>query len=298
MKIVDKTVQVAGKITDKLLGYIISFVGAIGYLKLFYSNNIGKADWAGKKAGFSLSFDCDYTKDIKSLPALLNILSRYSISASFACVGKLIEKYPQEHLEIIKAGHEILNHTYTHPNNEELNLSQKFNELNSTQKKIEIEKCHKICVDLLGYSPIGFRTPHFGSFHTKDIYEILNSLGYKYSSSVSAVKTLSSGLPFIVNGVTELPVSNCPEHPLAIFDSWHSLARGNGKHKGGGVFYNLFKQLIDIGISTNSYINIYFDPQDVVGNNDFKLMLEYLDSNRKDINIVNYKKLLQRQNAR
>src|SRR3989344_5400861 len=70
---------------------------------------------------YILSFDIDYSEDVLLIPKILKTLKKYSIISSFACIGKLIEKYPQIHKEIITQGHEILNHTYTHPNNKELN---------------------------------------------------------------------------------------------------------------------------------------------------------------------------------
>lgn len=290
-----------GKITQKLeklenrtIRYIITKTCPSYYLKSFYKNNINRIDWNGKKACFSLSFDCDYTEDVVSLPFLLDIFSSYSFKTSFVCIGKFIEKYPKEHMRIIREGHEIINHTYTHPNNEELNPNQKFNELTTEQQKIEIEKCHNTCKNILKYNPIGFRTPHFGNLHTEDVYGILKNLGYKYSSSTSATKTSSFGLPFIKNEIVEFPLSNCPKHPFAVFDTWHSLGRGRGKHKKSEEFYKLFKRLIDIGINTNSYINLYFDPYDVVNLKEFKLILDYIEKKREDIWIATYRDIFEK----
>lgn len=276
---------------NKLFKKIVSVMGGRYYFNSFYKINTGKTDWEGKKCCLTLSFDCDYKKDVLFLPSLLNTLSGFSFKASFACVGKLVEKYPGEHKKIIENGHEIINHTDSHPDNEYLNKEQKFNELTREQKRAEIEKCHNICKNILGYCPTGFRTPHFGNLHTPDVYGILKELGYKYSSSTVAVETTNNGLPFIDDGIIEFPVSTCPKHPFAVFDTWHSLERGNGKHKNRGEFYGLFRELIELGIKTNSYINLYFDPQDLENSEDFKEMLEYLKKMENDILIINYKEL-------
>jgi len=294
---VSEIISKLSKYKDRLLGYVITKTCPFYYFKSFYKNNINRTDWNGKRACLTLSFDCDYTEDIMSLAPLLDILSFYSFKASFACIGKFVEKYPKEHMRIIKEGHEIINHTYTHPNNEELNPSQKFNNLTAGQIKIEIEKCHNICKDVLGYNPIGFRTPHFANctnLHTEDIYDILKELGYKYSSSTSAVKTSNFGLPFIKKEIIEFPLSNCPKHPFAVFDTWHSLGRGNGKHIKSEEFYELFKKIINIGIDTNSYINLYFDPQDVINSKEFKLMLDYTEEKKEDIWIATYKDIFEK----
>ncbi|MCX6718066.1 MAG: polysaccharide deacetylase family protein [Candidatus Staskawiczbacteria bacterium] len=282
------------KFGNKAFRYAITKICPFFYLKFFYKKNVGKMRWNGKKSCLSLSFDCDYTEDIMAIPLLLDILSRYPFKASFASVGKLIEKYPKQHRRIIEEGHEIINHTYTHPNNEELNPGQKFNELAASQRMEEIKKCDEVCKNILGYAPMGFRTPHFANLHGEDVYGILCNLGYKYSSSVSAIKTSSCGLPFMKNEIMEFPLSTCPKHPFAIFDTWHSLERGDGEHKKNGEFYKLFKKLMDIGIDSGSYINLYFDPQDIAGNEDFKLMLDYIAEKKEDIWVATYKDIFEK----
>ncbi|MFC1630192.1 polysaccharide deacetylase family protein [Patescibacteria group bacterium] len=288
-----EVIKKLGKYITKASEYVIVKTFPSYYFKSFYKNNTSRTDWKGKRSCLSLSFDCDYAEDVVLLPRLLNVLSPYSFKASFACIGKLIEKYPKEHMGIIKKGHQIINHTYSHPNNEKLNPDQKFNEIKTEQRKTEIEKCHTICRSILQYEPTGFRTPHFGNLHTEDVYGILNTLGYKYSSSVSAIKTSSFGLPFVKNNIVEFPLSNCPKHPFAVFDTWHSLGRGSGKHKKGEKFYQLCKELIDIGIRTDSYINVYFDPQDVANLKEFQLLLDYIEEKKQNIWIATYKEIFE-----
>lgn len=279
-------------ILRKIINYIITLLFPGLYFKNIYRNNKCKKLWNGKKACITLSFDCDYTEDIKSLPSLLETLHSYTFYASFACIGKFIEQYPREHKQIIECGHEILNHTYTHPDNEELNPDKKFNELSRFQQKDEIEKCDRACNNILRYSPIGFRTPHFGNLHTTSVYSILKEIRYRYSSSILVTESPSSGFPFLKNGIVEFPVSACPKHPFGVFDTWHSLARGCKKHVEDGEFYTLFKELVDFAIDTNSYINVYFDPQDVVNLKEFKQILDYLEKKKNDIWVAPYKDVL------
>ncbi|MGY9015990.1 MAG: polysaccharide deacetylase family protein, partial [Rhodospirillales bacterium] len=63
-----------------------------------------------------LSFDCDFPRDVAVLPQLVEMLDRYDVKASFACIGQWIRAYPTEHRCLVEAGHELLNHTQTHPN--------------------------------------------------------------------------------------------------------------------------------------------------------------------------------------
>jgi peptidoglycan-N-acetylglucosamine deacetylase len=48
-------------------------------------------------------------------PALLDLLERFQARATFFVIGKNAEQYPHLVTEILAHGHEIANHTYTHP---------------------------------------------------------------------------------------------------------------------------------------------------------------------------------------
>ena len=48
-------------------------------------------------------------------PKILEILEEYGIKATFFVVGVNAENYPDTIEKVIKAGHEIGNHTYSHP---------------------------------------------------------------------------------------------------------------------------------------------------------------------------------------
>lgn len=282
---------------NTLKKYIVTSIFPGLYLRWMYEHNRGQREWNGKQSCFTLSFDCDHTEDIQALPSLLEILRLYPFKASFACIGKFIERYPAPHRMIVEAGHEILNHTYSHPDSEELNPNHKFNELSVEQQTKEIEECDRISKAILGYSPTGFRTPHFGNLHTESVYSILEKLGYRYSSSTPITKSPSFGLPFLKQEIWEFPVSACPRHPFGVFDTWHSLQRGRKRHVKKREFYRLFRELIDLGIDTNSYINVYLDPQDVVGLKDFSHMLDYLRQKESNIWIVPYKDIVKNEYA-
>lgn len=251
------------------------------FVSSIYEHNRDKKLWNGKKACFTLSFDCDYPEDVEALPGLLKMLSRYKFKASFAAVGAWIEKYPRQHLDVLAHGHEIVNHTYSHPDNELLNPGRRFLEIPYTDKKAEIEKCHEICRKVLGYEPAGCRIPHFKTLFTPEIYDILADLNYAYSSSTWLTNTTTSGLPFRAkNEIIEFPVSVCPRHPFTVFDTWHSLhpqrLAHSIVHKGPADYFELFKTLIDFGIKTGSYLNIYIDPLDVKHIPSFEAILEIL----------------------
>jgi peptidoglycan/xylan/chitin deacetylase (PgdA/CDA1 family) len=48
-------------------------------------------------------------------PKILDLLDQFQASATFFVIGRRAEKYPHLLTEILSRGHEIANHTYTHP---------------------------------------------------------------------------------------------------------------------------------------------------------------------------------------
>lgn len=270
------------------------------FARMFYANAKGQIDLPkGKGAVFSLSFDCDYGEDVKLMPQLLDMLDGAGIKASFACVGKWIEKYPEDHRELVRRGHEIVNHTYSHPDNEELKNTEHFNRLSAQEQENEIVKCHDICEKVLKTKPTGFRIPHFGPQYTTSVYPILKKHGYLYSSSLVASRSKSFGMPFVADGgVVELPVSLCPKHPFGVFDTWHAYrapkAWWRTDHKKPGEFYKTFLELMGIALRNGLYINLYFDPQDVARNDDFDKILAYLSENRSNLEIATMGKVAKR----
>lgn len=49
-------------------------------------------------------------------PRLLDLLDRYSVKATFFLVGKQVELYPELAAEIVRRGHEVGSHSYSHSN--------------------------------------------------------------------------------------------------------------------------------------------------------------------------------------
>lgn len=271
--------------------------GPTAVLKFILSNNLNRSKlWPGKKACLSISFDCDYPADVEAIPHVLRQLSGYPFKTSFACVGSWIEKYPNPHKMILEYGHEIVNHTYSHPDNEILNPGRKFKDIPRSEKKEEIEKCHDACVKLLSYAPSGCRIPHFKNLFTSEIYGILKETGYVYSSSTWLTNTHSYGFPFLAeDGIIEFPLSTCPKHPFTVFDTWHSLTSKKRFHrlihKTEEEYLRLARLLIDLTIEYNSYCNIYIDPGDIMKMEGFSSLLNYLDAKKDTLCVANYKEI-------
>lgn len=258
---------IAGQKENLLLVGAVTFSAPRAFVRGIYAHN-GAKDELHRRSTVTLSFDCDYPQDVEAIPGLLKMLKPYAFKASFACVGHWIEKYPKEHAMILEHGHEIVNHTYSHPDNELLNPGRKFRSISRAEKMEEVERCHEIADRVLGYQPVGCRIPHFKHLFTREIYGILKELGYKYSSSTWLTNTTSFGNPFVAEeGIVEFPLSVCPAHPFTVFDTWHSLNTPRLihrlVHRGPEQYCALFENLLEMGERTGSYLNVYMDPWDV-----------------------------------
>lgn len=65
------------------------------------------------KSYISLTFDDGPNR--KYTPKILDILKKHGVKACFFLVGKMIKKNPDIVMRIFEEGHDIGNHTYTHP---------------------------------------------------------------------------------------------------------------------------------------------------------------------------------------
>lgn len=101
----------------------------------------------------------------KYTPQILDILDKYGAKATFFVVGKNAEMYPdivkEEHLR----GHEIGNHTYSHPNLRNISAMKFFDEITKTKEIIE---------NITGVSPVLFRPP--GGYLSNDIVKEVTSI--------------------------------------------------------------------------------------------------------------------------
>lgn len=83
--------------------------------------------------------------------ALLDVLARHGVMATFFLKGRNVEAFPDSVLLVASAGHEIGNHSYSHRPMLSLSKSDMLEEVVRTNVLIE---------NLLGYEPVLFRPPY------------------------------------------------------------------------------------------------------------------------------------------
>jgi len=97
----------------------------------------------------SLTFDDG--PDPEWTPAVLAILRAEGVTATFFVTGENAQEHPELLKRIVSEGHELGNHSFSHPNLSEASISRIKLELNSTQRVIE---------STIGRSVVLFRPPY------------------------------------------------------------------------------------------------------------------------------------------
>lgn len=110
------------------------------------------------------------------LENLLNFFSKYQIKTTMFMVGNdfLYNENHSSIRDIANEGHEIANHSMTHP--------QGFRWLSQSEKEEELSSMSDICFEVTGKRPIGFRSPGWNI--DDSALPVLEKLGFKYDSSV------------------------------------------------------------------------------------------------------------------
>lgn len=140
-----------------------------------------------------ISIDMDNYRDYKSLvdttdndvdvsfyadavPRFLDVLDRVGARATFFMIGRDGKEANNRAAvrRIVERGHEVGNHSYTHPYN--------FRHLSRARKETEIRQGEEAIADIVGERPVGFRTP--SADVDLETFSILAERGYLYDSSV------------------------------------------------------------------------------------------------------------------
>lgn len=82
-----------------------------------------------------LTFDAAWGDE--DTPQLIEILGRYHVKATFFVVGEWVDRCSESVKALAEAGHEIMNHSDTHPHMPALSAEQMLTELNACNDKIE-----------------------------------------------------------------------------------------------------------------------------------------------------------------
>ena len=114
----------------------------------------------------SISFDAAWGR--ANTEEILNILDRYDVKTTFFLVGFWAEKHPDLVAELVSRGHEIGNHSATHPH---------MNSLTRAQMAEELRRCSDLVQSITGTPTTLFRPP-YGEYND-DVVLVSRELGYE-----------------------------------------------------------------------------------------------------------------------
>jgi len=99
---------------------------------------------------------------------LLEVLAKHGVRATFFLIGKYVKGHPDLAQQVVKGGHAIGNHTFSHPN---------LIFASARQTRCELETCSQVITDAIGTESRLFRPPFGG--RRPETLRIARSLGLK-----------------------------------------------------------------------------------------------------------------------
>lgn len=166
----------------------------------------------------------------------LDIFSEYGVKATFFVLGFVAEQHPELIKKILKEGHEIASHGYGH----ELVYKQKPQEFRE-----DVYKSKMLLEDITGREILGYRAPSW-SVTEKSLWalEILEELGFRYTSSIFPTRNFLYGIPYAPRNVHEASVYGMEDIRLLIVPPGTRQIAGINIPFSGGAYFRLFPRWI------------------------------------------------------
>ena len=159
-----------------LLALTVAVVGSVAA----FANNDRKLPIycvESDKKQIAVSFDAAWGND--DTEQLINILSEYKVPATFFVVGAWVDKYPESVKQLSDAGHQVQNHSNSHPYMTGLSNEQMIDEIENCNKKIE---------NITGVRPTLFRAP-YGDYDNRVIETVESQNMYAIQWDVETLAT-------------------------------------------------------------------------------------------------------------
>jgi hypothetical protein len=164
------------------------------------------------------------------LPAILEVLARHGVAATFFFPGRVAEAHPGAVESVLTAGHEVAHHGYTHRGPGSLSREQQAEEFERGNAALQV----------FGVTPAGYRAPSwdFGP----DTLMLVEQFGFRYSSNF-----MTDIRPFRHEGtdVIELPV-------LGLGVAVNSLVTSADRGEPGLPFHVLVRAFADCDTLTDA----------------------------------------------
>jgi len=209
-----------------------------------FEKAIDKADWQNLELRVE-----------KNTYRLLELFEQKQAKCTFFTLGWVAERCPNLIQAIVKQGHELASHGFSH---------QRATRMTPEQFRDDVSKSKQVLEDAAGQAIVGYRAPSFSVNDSNTwVYEVLAELGFEYSSSTYPIEHDLYGVPKWPRfkyqrpeGIIEIPVPTM---------------RKNEKNTGigGGGYFRLYpywlsKRRIDNYLNTEKQpYSFYFHPWEI-----------------------------------
>jgi polysaccharide deacetylase family sporulation protein PdaB len=139
----------------------------------------------------SLTFDAAWGNE--DTDQILAILEKYHVRATFFMTGEWVTNYPEDVQRIADAGHDLANHSNTHP---------QMSSLNAEQMKKEIRDMHEKVKELTGIEMNLFRPP-YGDYNDLVVTTAMECGYYPIQWDVDSLDWKDYGVDSIIKTVCE-----------------------------------------------------------------------------------------------
>ncbi len=149
----------------------------------------------------AISFDAAWGNE--DTEELIKILDKYKVKTTFFVVGSWVDKYPESVKALHDGGHEVMNHSNSHPHMTSLSKEKMLEEVRLCDEKIE---------KVTGVKPTLFRTP-YGDYNNEVVGAMRESGHYTIQWDVDSLdwKNLSS------EEITERVISKVKPGSIVLF---------------------------------------------------------------------------------
>ena len=179
----------------------------------------------------------------RGVDAILGLLSRYDVTATFFVPGRVAERHPQVVKRVLLAGHEIGHHGYTHREPAGLSAAEEAEELEAGQEALR--NC--------GASVTGYRAPGW-AVSTRTL-ELLKTHGFTYSSNFMDDVHPYRHSP---SGIVEVPVHWCLDDAPFL---WFSTGDWSRTMMPNTVLHQIFEAELTGIIAVGGVCTLTFHPQ-------------------------------------
>jgi peptidoglycan/xylan/chitin deacetylase (PgdA/CDA1 family) len=128
---------------------VITITGLLPRSHWLGSNWTRLPEWSANRNEIALTIDDGPEPEVT--PQVLDMLDRYQVKATFFCIGRRANLYPELTKEIVQRGHEVGNHSQRHHHNFSLSGTRGITR--------EVAKAQETLTNITGVVPKFFRAP-------------------------------------------------------------------------------------------------------------------------------------------